>query len=120
MSALVTKESLAALINTADEAKKIKIVGRALVALLERQTKDEQQSNDTHQHNTVGFSSADGKSGTLTAKSYLKSKTLLPWQLERWTRPASNGLPRICKYARQLNEIAEEKAKKVDQMSLLG
>ena len=106
----VTRESLQAMINTASREKQVAIVGRACVALFNRQTRDEQASNDTRNWNSVGFSGADGKSGSLTAKSYLKHKTLLDWQVDRWLKPSKNGYARICKYAKQLNEIAEEKA----------
>jgi hypothetical protein len=85
------------------------VVGRALLALLQRQTADEQRAADTREHNGVGFSGADAKSGTLTAKSFVKNGGLLDWQLEKWTKLASNGYPRLAKYAKQLNEIALER-----------
>jgi hypothetical protein len=34
------------------------------------------------------------------------------WQIEKWLKPNKNGIPRICKYHRQLNEAAEEKCRK--------
>lgn len=123
---IVTKESLHELLATANPEKRIHIIGRALVALFERQTASEQSTNDTHLHNGAGFNSADATSGSLTAKYYLKHKTLLDWQMEKWTRIRAKktkanpeGLvegtdqilfPRICKYADQLNQIAIAKA----------
>jgi len=112
MSKIVTATSLANMINTADANKRIKIVGRALVALFNRQTEDEKTVNDTREHNSIGFSGSDGKSGSLTAKFFLKHGTLLDWQLDKWLKPARNGLPRICKYHKQLNHIATVKAAK--------
>jgi len=86
------------------------MVGRALVALLKRQTNEEQNSNDTREENGIGFSGADARSGSLTAKSFIKYKgRLLDWQLDKWTKATRNGYPRISKYHRQLNEIALEK-----------
>lgn len=110
---IVTRESLQDMIDTAtrenDKQKLADIVGRALVAIFERQTESEQSSNDTNQDNGIGFSGSDAKGGSLTAKTYLKNRTLLDWQVERWTRRNENGFARICKYAAQLNEIALEK-----------
>lgn len=107
---IVTRDSLAAMLRNPNRAYVEAVIGRALVALLERQTEDERACNDTRVHNSIGFSGADAKSGTLTAKSWLKRRHLEDWQLEKWTRPARNGYPRLCKYAVQLNEIAERKA----------
>lgn len=107
---IVTAQSLNEMIVKADAEKRVHIIGRALVALFDRQTKDEKVLNDTNRWNMVGFSGADAKSGSLTAKYYLKHKTLLEWQIDRWMKTQRNGLPRLCKYWKQLNEIAVEKA----------
>lgn len=98
------------MLTTLDRQRQIKIVGRALVALFNRQTDDEKDVNDTREHNSVGFSGSDGKSGSLTAKYFLKYGTLLDWQVDKWLKPARNGMPRICKYHKQLNDIATAKA----------
>ena len=103
---LVTRESLQAIIDRADERKKIQIVGRALVVLFNNQTKDEQRVNDTNEHNGIGFTGADGYSGCITAKTFIKRGTLLDWQLERWLKPAKSGYSRITKYHNQLNQAA--------------
>ena len=64
----------------------------------------------------MGFSGADGKSGSLTAKYFLKHGTLLDWQVERWMKPQRNGYARLCKYHRQLDQIAvAKKATKVEK-----
>lgn len=106
---IVTRDSLKAMLEAADDEKRARIIGRALVRLFERQTADEKASDDTNRTNSVGFSNADAKSGSLTAKSFLKRGSLLKWQLEDWMRPV-NGYPRICKYAKQLNDVAVQKA----------
>lgn len=108
---IVTRESLAQMIREAQAANDIdkvhRIVGRALVRLFERQTQHERQANGTEEHNTVGFSSSDGRNGCITAKTYLKHKRLTDRQLEEWLAPwRHTGFPKICKYHRQLNEIA--------------
>mgnify|MGYP000209306595 CR=1 FL=1 len=110
MNNIVTKDSLKQMLEQSDEEKRARIIGRALVALFNRQTREEQASNDTRQFNNVGFSGADAKSGSLTAKYFLKHRRLEKWQIERWLKPSKNGYPRICKYAAQLNEVACEKA----------
>lgn len=108
--AIVTRESLQQMLDTADAVKRQHIVGRALVALFDRQTQDEQATNDTHIDNNVGFAGGDAKGGSITAKTYLKRRSLEDWQVERWTKRGKNGFSRLCKYAKQLNEIALAKA----------
>ena len=108
MTAIVTKDSLTQMLVQAEPAKRVHIIGRALVALFERQTASEQSALSTTNENGVGFASSDAKSGSLTAKSYIARQNLVQWQVDQWMRP-SRGYPRICKYARQLNEIAVEK-----------
>ena len=107
---IVTRKWLKTYVETQPRAKVEKMVGRALVALLNRQTAEEQTSNDTREENGIGFSGADARSGSITAKSFIKyNGKLLDWQLDKWTKAARNGYPRISKYHRQLNEIALEK-----------
>lgn len=109
---LVTKQSLTDMLAAADDAKKVRIVGRALVALFNMQTESERQGDATTNHNGVGFTSCDGRTGSLSAKFFIKHGTLAAWQVKLWTDHTANGFPRICKYSRQLNDIAVER----DQM----
>jgi hypothetical protein len=104
---IVTRQSLQQMLDQADHAKRAQIVGRALVALFKRQTEAEKAANVTNNDNGVGFASCDAKSGSLTAKSYLRNRTLEQWQVEKWLRRQKNGFARLTKYAGQLNEIAE-------------
>lgn len=106
---IVTRDTIRTMLRNPNPHYVENVVGRALVALLQRQTKDEQRANDTREHNGVGFSGADARSGTLTAKTFIRDGKLLDWQVARWTKPAKNGYPRLAKYAKQLNEIALEK-----------
>ena len=112
MTNIVTRASLMTLLN--DEAKRPHVIGRALVALFEHQTRDEKAVNHTQHHNFVGFSSSDARDGSITAKYYLKHKTLLPWQIDNWMKDF-RGFPRITKYVRQLNRAAEAKAARLTQ-----
>lgn len=109
---IVTRESLQAMLDNADAVKRQHIVGRALVALFARQTESEQADNTTKVNNNVGFAGNDSKSGSITAKTYLKRKELADWQVEKWTKPQANGFARLCKYHTQLNEIALRKKQK--------
>lgn len=106
--AKVTRDWIKRYVETQPAAKVEEMVGRALIRLLERQTREEQQVNDTREDNAIGFSAADAKSGSITAKTFIKNGKLLDWQLEKWTKPGRNGYPRIAKYARQLNDVAEK------------
>ena len=110
MTHIVTHESLNAMLNNPNQEYVQKVIGRALVALLERQTADEQHCNTTKEHNNIGFSGCDGRSGTLTAKYWMKHKRLEQWMVERWTKIGKGGLPRLCRYAKQLNQIAMERS----------
>lgn len=109
MPAIVTKDSLNTMLQSADRARRAQIIGRALVALFQRQTDAEKNADTTQNLNGIGFASNDARSGSLSAKSFIRSQTLQDWQVDLWMRP-THGYPRICKYARQLNEIAEERA----------
>ena len=101
---LVTRESLQALLMG---PKADQVVGRALKAIfLANQTEDERSSNNTKNWNGVGFSGADAKSASITAKYYIKHGKLLSWQVDQWTKRQKNGFARLVKYAKQLNEIA--------------
>jgi hypothetical protein len=106
---IVTRDSLQALLNRDDRQFVTNVVGRALKGLLDRQTREEANSNTTNEHNGIGFTGADGRSGVLTAKSYIKNGTLQDWQLDRWLKPQKNGYARITKYWKQLDEIAQAK-----------
>ena len=110
MRQIVTRDSLIAMLKNSNRAYVEAVIGRALVGIYDRQTDSEKVTNDTHNLNYVGFTGADAHSGCLTAKYYLKHKRLLDWQIEMWTKPNKNGVPRIAKYWKQLNEIAMEKA----------
>jgi hypothetical protein len=95
---LVTKDSLRKLLKE----KRIEVLGRALVAIYNRQTTEEQKSERTRFVNGRGFDTVDGKIGTICAKHYLKYGTLDLWQHRYWYE-------RILKYTNQLNDVAIEK-----------
>lgn len=105
---LVSRDSLCMLL----ERKPVETVGRALVAIFKiGQTDAERSSNTTNVDNGIGFSGADARSGSITAKYFIKHGTLQDWQVEQWTKPTKNGFPKLCKYVKQLNAIAERKQK---------
>ena len=109
MSNIVTKYSLAKMIWEASDAKRAQIVGRACVVIFNNQIESEKQANTTAVNNGVGFTSADAKSGSITAKYFLKHKTLEDWQVKRWLKADRRGTPRIIKYWKQLNAAAQAK-----------
>jgi hypothetical protein len=110
--AIVTKQSLQQMLNDASFEKQQHIIGRAVVALFNRQTESEKNANSTEVNNNVGFTHADSRGGSMTAKSYMKRHGLQDWQVVQWTRKQKNGFARICKYHTQLNEIAIAKVQK--------
>lgn len=111
MAHILTRDSFTQLITSPNKDRQIRAIGRALVHLFNRQVEDEKKTNNTRYHNGVGFTPADARTGSITAKYYLKHGTLLDWQVEKWTRTNSNGIPRLAKYWRQLDEVAKRRAK---------
>lgn len=107
--ALVTRDSLKAMLENPNRSYVELVIGRALVRLLERQTQAEQSANTTDESNGIGFAGADAHSGSLTAKYFLKHKHLQDWQIDNWVKVGRSGYPRLCKYHKQLNEIAMAK-----------
>jgi len=83
-----------------------KAIIRALIVLNERQTRDEQASEDTKYNNGVGFTPADAKMGTSMAEFYTRRGYLTDKQLAYWKKPNRKGVWRICKYAGQLLDAA--------------
>lgn len=77
-------------------------VERAIVALYNRQTGDEQSSRDTRHRNGVGFSGADARLGSYWARWVLSGKNLTGKHL-------LNARKMSLKYIKQLSEIATER-----------
>ena len=102
----VTRESLQAMLDNPNEKYVAQVIGRALLVLFKNQTRDEQSMNTTNKDNGIGFTGADAHSGSITAKYYIKHKTLMDWQVDRWTKRGSRGYSRLAKYHKQLNEAA--------------
>ena len=111
----VTKDYIVNYLATATREKQIEFVGRALVVIFNNQTTTEQRSDVTCEDNGVGFTGADAYGGGLTAKSFLKNKTLLDWQYDKWVKPNAKGVARIAKYWKQLDAAAQLKSTKVSQ-----
>lgn len=89
-------------------SERIAVLGRALVAIYNNQTTQEKQIVATVERNGVGFSHSDARVGTLGAKEFIATKTLAAWQVKYWLKD-KGGYPKICKYANQLNQIANER-----------
>lgn len=106
---MVTKAQLTQLITRNDEVA-VEAIGRALVHLLNRQTREEAQTNTTKIHNQRGFTPADARQGSIHAKCFIKHRTLAQWQVEYWLKPNAKGTLRLAKYWRQIAEEAQKKA----------
>lgn len=89
----------------------IHVIGRALLAIFNNQTPDEQDHHATVLLNGIGFTAFDAELGTRCAKHYRDKKTLEPWMVKVWMEPDAKGYPKIAKYHRQLNDIAVSKLK---------
>jgi hypothetical protein len=106
--AKVTRKSITEMLNSPNPAYVQAVIGRALVVLLNNQTRDEQANNTTTQDNGIGFTGADARSGSITAKYFIKHHSLQDWMVEKWTKPNRNGIPRLAKYHAQLNAAAKK------------
>ncbi len=84
-------------------------LARALVALNERQTRDEQAAETTKYRNDMGFRPAHAKRGTSMAQFYLRTGFLTPKQKAWWRSRTECGKTRIEIYATQLLKVAETK-----------
>lgn len=103
---IVTKDYLRDRLNKPDGNQ---VLGRALLRIYERQTLDEICSNETVEKNNQGFTMFDAKLGTIAAVAF-KTRGVVPKHLAAvWMRPDKTGYPRICRYVRQLNEVAVAK-----------
>ena len=102
----LTREALRDRLHTDD-----RWLARALVALNERQTWDEQQSETTKYHNEQGFRPMHAKRGTSMARFYQQRGYLTPRQINFWRTTTASGKTRIEIYITQLLKIAEENSK---------
>ena len=106
MSKQVTRDSIQRMLDNTNPNYVMAVVGRALTQIHNRQTYSEQETNSTKEHNGIGFAGCDAKSGSMTAKFYIKHKRLEQWMINKWIKKGSNGYARLCKYHAQLNEVA--------------
>lgn len=106
---IVTKDSLQHMLNNPNPHYVMTVVGRGLVHIFNNQTNHEQHSNSTQLHNGIGFAGCDAKSGSITAKFYIKHQRLETWMVDKWVKKGSNGYSRLTKYHSQLNQIATSK-----------
>lgn len=84
-------------------------VARALVALKNRQTSDEQVSETTKHNNKMGFRPCHAFIGTEMANFYEKNGFLTKKQISYWRTITGSGKMRIEIYAGQLLNIAKQK-----------
>ena len=85
------------------------MVGRALWRLWRRQTADEQRDKKTKHRNARGFNAFDAVPGSIAGQYYDKHGTITDQMFAEWTAlRGRGGYPKICRYSRQLNEIAGE------------
>ena len=99
------KAKIVSLLRSNDKA-----VARALVVLNERQTADEQATENTRYLNGRGFRPCHARMGTSMANFYTKFNRLSPKQVAYWRAPMKDGKMRIEIYAGQLLDIAQAKA----------
>lgn len=110
---MITKPQIVELLKTNDRA-----VARALVVLNERQTADEQASENTRYHNGRGFRPCHARMGTSMAKFYQRRGYLTPKQVAYWRQNDRSGRMRIEIYAGQLLDVAQ--SKEVAKTSVVG
>ena len=99
-----TKDTIREMLRNNDRA-----VGRALIALAERQTADERRDETTRHHNNMGFMPAHAARGTSMARYFQRHGQLTPRQLAWWRVVTPSGKMRIEVYASQLLLVAKAK-----------
>lgn len=104
---IVTKDWMYNFIKTQPTDKVKYMIGKALFKINQRQTIEERQAHTTIKSNGIGFSKPMASRGTKTANYFKYNKTINDQSLHYWTQRTRTGYPRICQYARQLNEIAQ-------------
>lgn len=109
---IVTKEKLVEMLTKEDKRYVKLVIGKALVVLYNNQTESEKMSATTQKDNGIGFTGFDANSGTFDAQTFLKNGSLTDFQMNRWLKKDKNGNMRLVKYWRQLNEAAEQKARR--------
>lgn len=102
---MLSKQGIVELLKNNDRA-----VARALVVLNERQTADEQATENTRYHNGRGFRPCHARMGTSMAKFFERRGYLTDKQVSYWRRPMKDGKMKIEIYAGQLLEVAQAKA----------
>jgi hypothetical protein len=102
----MTKTAIIALLARNDLA-----VERAMVALYQRQTADEQHTSTTSHSNGRGFNYYHAERGTYYAKWVLSGRHLTGHHLAAARKMATY-------YARQLSEIAEDKKQASEALAL--
>jgi len=100
---MYTKDQIVEMLKNKDAA-----VARALVALYNRQTVDEQASEETTHRNGMGFRPCHSFMGTEMAKFYITNGFLTKKQVDYWRNPMKDGKMRIEIYANQLLKIANK------------
>lgn len=100
-----TVDSIRVLLATNDRA-----IGRALIVLRNRQTADEQSSEQTKYRNGRGFRPAHARMGVSMANFFERRGELTERQVSYWRTQMRDGKSRIEIYARQLLEEAEARA----------
>lgn len=91
-----TRPEIENMVRTNDRA-----VERAMVALLDRQTRDEQQTGSVNHHNRMGFAACNSKSGTYFANWVNGGRQLTGKHLDKARRIALY-------HAGQLTDIANK------------
>lgn len=104
----MNKQTIIDLLKTRDAA-----IARALIVLNDRQTADEQSSENTKYANGRGFRPCHARMGTSMAQFYSRNGYLSPKQIAYWRHPMKDGKMRIEIYAGQLLEVAQLKAKQM-------
>lgn len=90
-----------------------KVIGRALLAIYNRQTSSEQSCGETRMVNGVGFTAFDANLGTRCAEYFKTHDSLQEWMIQVWLKPTGKKQrAKILKYTNQLNEIAKADAKR--------
>lgn len=103
---IVTRDSLRDMLCNPNPRYVEAVIGKALLALHQRQTGEERMRLRTLDHNEIGFGKPDASIGSRCAQHYKRHHRLAPWMIQNWLIKNAQGYPRLCKYCKQLDSIA--------------
>jgi hypothetical protein len=112
---VLTKAALQQQIKQASPSEREMLITDAVSALYVRHTEREKEVGSAIHLNDLGFDRPDAPTGLRDGRN-LRAHGTTP-SINYWTRVDVNGWYKLCKYHKQLNEVAYAKMKQLPQLT---